>query len=56
MDTPEVKSSQAEEVSPTRYEKPRIEWEQELDVRTLSIACGKQDPLGIPTCASGVGS
>lgn len=46
----------ANDTMPKPYEKPCIEWEQELDVRTLSIACGKVDPLGIPTCASGQGS
>jgi hypothetical protein len=56
LDTPDSKLNQADAALPKRYEKPCIDWEQELDVRTLAIACGKDDPLGLPTCQAGVSS
>ena len=56
MDIHDEKAGQPLAASQKRYETPCIEWEQELDIRTLSIACGKQDPFGNPACASGIGS
>jgi hypothetical protein len=55
LETREPKLNQADAPPASRYEKPRIEWEQELDVRTLSIGCAKFDPF-FPGCASGISS
>lgn len=34
------------------YEKPAVVWEQSIDIRTLALQCGKNDP-GLETCQSG---